>query len=56
MSPSTEDQFVLNEEIWRGWNEKRKLRERQLARKVKIEAAVVFAFLAIGSIVYLVVR
>jgi hypothetical protein len=43
---------VLDEEVWRAWLQKRKLREEAAARKAKMAGGIVLILLAIGCAVY----
>jgi hypothetical protein len=53
MSSSMDDSGLLDEQIWRVWEYKRKLREEKAARKIKIAAAIILVLLAIGGAFYL---
>jgi hypothetical protein len=53
MDTSIDDQAILNDEVWRAWDQKRKLREEKTARKIKIRAGIILALLAVGSAIYL---
>jgi hypothetical protein len=44
---------ALDEKIWRAWVEKRKVRERATARKMKIMGGVALGIFALGSAIYL---
>jgi hypothetical protein len=56
MEALTNDPHVLDEKIWRGWVEKRKLREKAAARKMKRLGATAVGVLVLASAVYLLVR
>lgn len=49
---STDEQSVVNEEIWRIWVQQDKQRERATARKLKILAVIVVALVVIGLTVH----
>jgi hypothetical protein len=53
MPTATEDELVVDEEIWRAWLQKGKLREKATARKAKVLGGIVFVLLAFGSTFYL---
>ncbi len=53
MSTFIDDPGVLDEQVWRVWEHKRKLREEKSARKMKIAATIIIVLLAIGGIFYL---
>jgi len=39
----------LDEKVWRGWLEKRRLREQAAARKMKMAGGIVLAVLVLGA-------
>jgi len=52
MDTSTNDQAVVNEEIWRAWVQENKLSEEATARKLKLLAGIVLFLLVLGSAFY----
>ncbi|HLJ46733.1 MAG TPA: hypothetical protein VKU01_12030 [Bryobacteraceae bacterium] len=58
MSTSIDDESVLNEQTWRAWEHKRKLRrEEKAARKMKRAATIILVLLAtVGTFYLLVVK
>ena len=52
MIPSSIEQPVVNEEIWRACVQKGQLHDEATARKFKVAAGIVLSSLAIGSILY----
>jgi hypothetical protein len=42
----------LDEQVWRSWIERRKLREQATARKMKMASGIVLVVLALGAAVY----
>jgi hypothetical protein len=52
MDTSTNDQAVVNEEIWLAWVQNNKLREEATARKLKLLAGIVLILLSLGSAFY----
>ena len=55
MDTSTADRPLLDEEVWRAWIQKRKLREEATARKLKQLAKIALLLLAVGVVFYLLV-
>ena len=55
MSTSIDNEAVINEEMWRAWEQKCKLREQKTARKMKIAATIILVLLATGGTLYLLV-
>jgi hypothetical protein len=55
MSTSIDDEAVLSEQTWRGWEQKRRLREEKAARKRKIAATIILALIATAGTFYLLV-
>ena len=53
MNTSTDDRPMLDEEIWRAWIQKCKLREETTARKLKRLARTALTTLAVGTVFYL---
>jgi len=49
---ATEPPAILDEEIWRAWLQKSKLRERATARKAKLAAAVILTLLVLAAAGY----
>ena len=56
MLTSTDDQLVVNEEVWRTWIQTGKLRDQAGARRRKVLAGIAFVLLAIGTVFYLAIR
>lgn len=54
MYTSADDQPVLNEEIWRAWAHKNKLRQQATARKYKRAGGIALGLLALGAAIYLI--
>lgn len=54
MDTSTNDQAVVNEEIWLAWVQNNKLREEATARKLKLLAGIVLILLSLGSAFYFI--
>ena len=52
MDTSTNDQAVVNEEVWLAWVQKNELSEEATARKLKVLAGIVLVLLALGSAFY----
>jgi hypothetical protein len=55
MQTSTDDKSTVNvvdEEIWRAWVQKGKLREQATARKLKLLAGIALVLLALGGAFY----
>jgi hypothetical protein len=52
MLVAAENPAVLDEEIWRAWLQKSKLREQATARKAKLAAAVVLPLLVLAGVAY----
>jgi hypothetical protein len=50
-----EKEPVLDEEVWRAWLRKGKLREEATARKAKVLGGILLALLAAGGTLYLLV-
>jgi hypothetical protein len=46
------NQPALNEEVWRAWVEKGKLRDQAAARRIKMFAGTILIALALGSVLY----
>ena len=55
MDTSTADRPLLDEEVWRAWIQKRKLRGEATARKLKQLAKIALLLLAVGVVFYLLV-
>ncbi len=53
MDTSTDDRPLVDEEIWRAWIQKGKLREEATARKLKKLVRIALAILALGTVFYL---
>jgi hypothetical protein len=53
MSTATDDAPVLNEQVWRAWIEKGKLRDQAIARRARVLGGIVLSLLACGSAIYL---
>jgi len=51
MYTSIDDEAVINEDMWRAWRQKSKLREKKTARK--IAATTILVILAAGGTLYL---
>ena len=49
---AAEQPAVLNEETWRAWVHKGKMRERATARKLKVLAGSALSLLALGGAAY----
>jgi hypothetical protein len=52
MPAATEQVAVLDEEVWRTWLQKRKLREEATARKARMAGGVVLILLVFGCVFY----
>jgi len=42
----------LDEQLWRSWMERRKLREQATARKMKMAGGIVLVVLALGAAIF----
>ena len=48
-----DDEAVINEEMWRAWQHKSKLRDEKTGRKRKIAATIILVLLVTGGTWYL---
>lgn len=53
MYTEIDDAPVVNEEVWRAWVQKGKLREEATARRARVLGGIVLVLLAFGSAFYL---
>jgi hypothetical protein len=56
MNPSSEEQWVLTDAVWRGWAHQRRMHAQRIARKRTVFAAIVLAAAAFGSLLFRIVQ
>ncbi len=52
MAAATEQVAVLDEDVWRAWLQKRKLREEATFRKARMAGGILLVLVASGCVLY----